>query len=178
MGIESLPPAGRFVDDNLVGLYQDSISQLIADLGRPVILYLPASTSGCPNCYMGPDFSSQGIYDNANPFGLNGPLNKPFPTGAPCPVCFGTHQIKTANSTQYKALIQRNPKDLKYSAIGKEIISDNVYLTKMQIVAFEDIKIAEKALIDGEVCVPIRSPIKTGLRDLAYVRQFWERVDG
>ena len=177
MGTERLPTRGKFVDNGLVELFIETIDQLIADMGRSVTIYLPPSTSGCPNCKMGFDESSQGVYNSGNPFSLNGPYNKPFPQGGLCPVCKGSHEIKTAKTCTYTALIQRAPEDLQTDATGRKIDPQNVYLTKMKLVAFEDLRIAEQALIDGVLCVPIREPVKTGLRDLAYVRQWWMRQD-
>ena len=177
MGQEILPPPGLFVDDALVELFVSTIDQLISDMGRKVTLFLPASTSGCPNCKLGFDGSSQGVYNNTNPFTLGGAYNKPFPQGGICPVCKGTHEIKTPRTVQYTALISKDPKDLDYKAFGKAFENNNVYRTKMQIVALEDIKIAEKALIDGDMCVPIRNPIRRGLRDLKYAQQWWKKMD-
>jgi hypothetical protein len=178
MGVESLPTPGKFVDDNLVQLYQDSIDQLIADLGQTITLYLPPTASGCPNCLAGFDGSSQGIYDNTNPFTLGGAFHKPFPNGGLCPVCKGTHLIKTPRTAQYTALIQSAPKDVDYTAYGKSVKPQNVFKTKTLLVAIEDIKITEKALIDSELCVILGDPIRRGLRDRRYTQALWERIDG
>jgi len=176
MGKENLPAPGFYVDNDLAQLFSDTIDQLISDMGRNVTLYLPPISSGCPNCLMGFDNSSQGIYNTSNPYGP-GPYNKQFPDGGICPVCKGTHEIRTAKTATYKALISRDPRDKEFSAIGKEFERNNIYRTKMQIVAYEDLKIAEKALIDGDMCVPIRDPIRRGLRDLKYVQVWWRKMD-
>jgi len=177
MGIENLPIPGTFVDDNIVNLYKSTINALISDMGRKVTLYLPPVGSGCPNCKMGFDGSSQGLYNFINPFTLGGAFNKPFPQGGICSVCKGTHEIKTAKTSIYTALISRDPEELDFKAFGKNFDRNNVYRTKMQIVAFEDLKIAEKALIDGLLCVPIRTPMKRGIRDLAFVQAWWRQMD-
>jgi len=52
---ESLPPKGGFFDDNLQNLYEDSIDQLISDLGYVITLYLPPTEEECPNCGVGFD---------------------------------------------------------------------------------------------------------------------------
>lgn len=178
MGQENLPTPGLFVDDNLVNLYGTSIDQLISDLGNPITLYLPPVGSGCPNCLAGFDGSSKGIYDNTNPFPLNGQYHRPFPTNGLCPVCKGTHKIYTSNTVQYTALIKAAPKDLDYTAYGKGILPQNTYRTKTKLVAFDDIKIAEKALIDGEICTRLMDPVKKGLRDRRYAVCWWQRLDG
>ena len=171
---ESLPPAGKFVDDSLKTLFKETIDQVIADLGRTVTLYFSPSASGCPNCFAGPDGSSNGLYDGANPFPLGGAFNKPFPTGGRCPVCKTSHKILTEQSKDYTANIGRAPKDSDFTQEGTS--PENVVTTKMQIVAFDDIKRSKKALIDGELYVLLRDPIKTGLQNLDYVRAFWRKL--
>jgi len=63
---------------------------------------------------------------------------------------------------------------IDYSELGIE--PSNVYGTKMQICAYDDIKRCEKILIDGEYCVRLRDPIKTGLKDLSFVRCWWKKL--
>ena len=126
MANQNLPVAGKYVDDSLVTLYGTTIDQLIADMGRNITLYLPPTASGCPNCKIGFDGSSQGTTDGSNPF-TGEPYNRPFPTGGLCPVCQGTHQILTTNTATYKVLIQREPKDLNWQQYGKDVDPRNVY---------------------------------------------------
>ena len=168
---ENLPPAGRFVDQPLKDQFKETIDQVIADLGRPVRLFFQPSASGCPNCFAGPDGSSNGLYDSSNVNPVGGRLNKPFPNGGICPVCKGSHEILTEQSVIYTATIGRASKDLDFSQEG--VFPENVVTTKMQIVAFEDIKRSTKALIDGEIFTLLRDPVKTGLQDLFYVRAYW-----
>ncbi len=319
MGKESLPSAGRFVDNALVDLFTETIEQLIADMGRKVIIYLPPSASGCPNCFIGFDGTSNGVYDSNNPFALGGPLNIPFPNGGVCPVCFkedalistfeghkkikdiiigskvldafgkeqivtnkfyrfyngkfvkltiddfndfictsnhpifikqgdkfverraaelkqndeviyrhhrlinrtfkqnyelrkvkkidifndscfvynlevanshsyiangisvgnchATHKIKTPRSAQYTALIQRQPKDLDYNQLGKDISSRNIFRTKTVLTSNDDVVNARKILIDDNMCVSIRDPVKTGLRDLKFIQAWWMKTN-
>lgn len=178
MSTEGLPVPGKFVDDNLVNLYQESIDQLISDLGQTITFYLPPNASGCPNCGIGFDGSSDGKYDVTNPFVLGGAFHKPFPTGGICPVCKGTHTINTINSTQCKALVQSSPKDIDYTAYGKNIVPQNVFKIKTLLTALESHRNAQKALIDGNMCVRIVDPIARGLRDRRYAQSWWSRIDG
>jgi len=171
---ESLPPAGRYVDDSLKSLFKETIDQLIADLGRPVILYFEPTASGCPNCIRGFDGSSRGTYNTSNPFGV-GRYNRNFPNGGVCPICKGTNSILSENSTTYTCNITRTPKDIDYDAVGEN--PTNVYKTKCQLVGYHDIQKCEKALIDGEMCVRLRDPMKTGLQTLAYVICWWKKID-
>ena len=177
MADQNLPPPGAFVDDNLVNLYGTTIDQLIADFGRNVTYFLPPVASGCPNCEKGFDGSSQGVPQTTNPFPLGSPFNRTFPTGGLCPVCKGTHKILTPKNVIYKTSIQRTPKDFDYTQYGIDFDPSNVVKLKNKLVTFEDIVSATKALVDGDLYVRIRYPIKTGLRDLRYVQSWWQRMD-
>lgn len=172
---ENLPSTNKYVTDALKDLFVETIDQLIVDLGRTITLYFEPSASGCPNCGMGPDGKSNGVYNASNPFPLNEQYHRVFPDGSICPICRGSHKILTEQSQNYTALINRAPKDLDYEAIGA--IPQNVYTTKCQVVAYDDIKRAKFAIIDGERCVRIRMPTKTGLKDLKYVKGWWKRED-
>lgn len=174
---QGLPTPGAFVDDTLVDLFKTTIRQLISDFGRPVTFYLPASTSGCPNCERGFDGSSQGVSESSNPFPAGSPFNVAFPTGGICPVCKGTHKIEIKNSVIHKSLIARSPTDFDYTQWGKDFDTQNVIRLKNTIEVFEEIKRANKALIDGDLYTVIRQPIKTGLRDLAFMQSVWMRQD-
>jgi hypothetical protein len=171
---ENLPIAGKYVDDALKSLFTETIDQLIADLGRPVKLFFEPTASGCPNCVRGFDGSSQGIYNASNPFGA-GKYNRAFPNGGVCPVCKGTNSILTENSVTYTANIGRAPKDIDYDALGEN--PTNIYKTKTQICAYNDILKCEKILIDGVICTRFRDPIKTGLQTLTYVVAWWKKED-
>ncbi len=170
---ENLPAAEYYVDSNLKSLFKQTISQLISDLGRTVTLYMAPSASGCSNCGIGPDGSSNGVYNSNNPFTLDGKYHKAFPNGSPCPVCKGTHKILTPQTVTYTATISRAPKDIDYEVLG--LLPTNVYSTKMVLSAYEDVKRCERIMIDGELCVRLRDPIKTGLQDLAFIRCWWKK---
>ncbi|MHA2341935.1 MAG: hypothetical protein ACXADW_08650 [Candidatus Hodarchaeales archaeon] len=177
MGNESLPTPGQFVTNELVNLYGTTIDQIIADFGRTMTIYLPPSTSGCPNCDKGFDGSSQGIVQTSNVFPVGSPFNRPFPQGGVCPVCQGTHKIEIPRTAQYTFTILRAPKDFNYTQYGKDIEPANVVQTKTVLASFNDVKNAIKVLIDGDLYNPLRYPLKTGLRDLRYVKMWWLRID-
>jgi hypothetical protein len=172
---QNLPAPGEYVDDTLVDLFKTTIRQLISDFGRNVKFFLPASTSGCPNCEKGFDGSSQGVTQGSNPYPAGSPFNVAFPTGGICPVCKGTHEIKVPNDVTHKSLIARAPKDFEYTQYGKDFDPRNVIKLKNTIEVFEELKRAGKALIDGDMYTVIGEPIKTGLRDLAFMQSFWMR---
>lgn len=174
---QNLPTPGAFVDDTLVDLFKTTIRQLIADFGRDVKFFLPATTSGCPNCEKGFDGSSQGVSQGSNPYPAGSPFNVSFPTGGICPVCKGTHEIRVENSVIHQSLIARSPEDFDYTQYGKDFDKRNVIRLKNTIEVFEELKRAGKARIDGDMYVVVGEPVKTGLRDLAFMQSFWKRQD-
>jgi hypothetical protein len=179
MATENLPTPGRYLTDKLKLQYQTAIAQIISDLGRPVTLHLPPSTSGCPNC----DFLSVGErsadkYNSGNPFGGQ-PFNRPFTQGTVCPVCRGVHEIKVPRSSTWHATIFKQPKDYDYSEMG--VAPENVVLTKMVIEAWEDIRTCIRATIDGLDYERLSEPTKIGMgnspEDLKFANCFWRRVN-
>lgn len=171
---ENLPANKRYLTSGVENQFGTTVDQLIKDLGRSVVLYLPPTASGCPNCKPGFDGSSNGVYNSSNPF-ASVKYNKNFPAGGICPICKGTQKIITTNSVTYTANINHAPKDSDREAPGIE--PENVFKTKMQLCAWSDILACEKALIDGNICVRIRDPIKRGLGTTKWVACWWRKVD-
>lgn len=177
MADQNLPVNPLYVTDDLVNLYGTTIDQILRDMGRNITLYLPPSESGCPSCVPGFDGSSQGTAQSPNPYPLGSPFNKSFPDKGLCRVCNGTHKIFTPVTITYRVSIQRTPKDFEYTQYGIDFDPGNVVKTKAKLATFEDFRVAEKALIDGDLYERIRYPIRTGLRDLRYVQCFWMRLN-
>jgi hypothetical protein len=171
---ENLPTAGLYLNSSLRTSFNNGINQLIADIGRPLKLFFEPTASGCPNCFAGPDGSSNGIYDNTNPFPI-GPLHRPFPNGGICPICRGTHNIITENSTTYTTLRKWNPQDFDATSYG--ITPTNVVKTLAQIVAKTDFKRSKKANLDGDVLVRIGDPVLHGFTPPNFVVAFWKKQD-
>ncbi len=171
---ESLPTRGLFLTEEFEEIYIDTVKQLISDFGRTVKLFFKPGFTECPNCFSGPDSKSNGKYDFSNPNPLNGALNKPFPNGGICPVCTGSHKIPIERSVSYTANIYTVSKDSEFLEEG--INPQSVRRTKMVISAFEDLKKTEKALIDGELYVRLRDPIKRGFHSLNFVVCFWKKL--
>jgi hypothetical protein len=171
---ENLPINRRYLTSGLEAEFGTVVDQMIKDMGRSVVLYLPPTASGCPNCKPGFDGSSNGIYNASNPFSST-KYNKNFPAGGICPICKGTQNILTAVSVTYTANINHAPKDSDREAPG--IDPANVFKTKMQLCAFHDILSCEKALIDGNICKRIRDPIKRGLGTTKWAMTWWEKID-
>ena len=173
MADQGLPPAGRFVGDPLVNLFQDRIKQLISDLGRNVTFNLTPQQLDCPNC--GWDYTqsrSNNIY-TSNASGDN--YNKPFPTGQRCPVCQGKGKLNIARTITHKCLIgfAPPPEEFNYESYG--LVPDQVIRLKNALSVYTDIDKAQFATIDGFECEKIAIPRKTGLRDLAFMVSYWKR---
>jgi|SaaInlV_135m_DNA_1039713.scaffolds.fasta_scaffold01212_4 hypothetical protein len=173
---ESLPPKGGFFDDNLQNLYEDSIDQLISDLGYVITLYLPPTEEECPNCGVGFDLRSDGVYNTSNPNPTSDPKNQYFPAGATCPVCRGSHALLTEDSVEYTALIKYTPNEWEMGETG--IDKTEVVRLKTRIEALEEIKIAKMAKIEGSLYKLISDPVKTGLQVRTYLKSFWQRIEG
>lgn len=172
---EDLPARGLFVSSELQQEFEQSIDQLIADLGYTITLFFQPATSGCPNCGRGPDGKSDGTYTDAdNPFPA-GQFNIPFPDGGTCPVCRGSNDILTEQSQTYTALLKYDPEDIDFEQTGKE--PTQIVRTKTQLVAFNDIKRTVKAKIEGEFYVLFRDPIRTGLQSRSHVRAWWQKQE-
>lgn len=173
MADQNLPPAGRFVGDALVFLFQDRIKQLIADLGREVVFTLPPHLLDCPNC--GLDFvnsRSNNIY-TPNASGAN--LNKSFPAGHKCPVCQGKGKLEYARTATHKSLVGFGPAPEEFNYQEYGLTPDQVLRTKNTLSVLIDVELAQYANIDGFECEKIAPPRKTGLRDLAFIVTYWKR---
>ncbi|MCK5610120.1 hypothetical protein KAR91_50065 [Candidatus Pacearchaeota archaeon] len=172
---ESLPPKGLFVSAELQAEFEESIDQLVSDLGYKITLYFEPIASGCSNCSRGPDGASDGIYtDTDNPFTLGGQFNIAFPEGTQCPVCKGSNDILTESSQDYTALLKYNPEDIEFEPTGRD--PTQVVRTKTQLVAINDIKRSVKVKIEGEFYALIREPIRTGLQSRSHVRAWWQKL--
>lgn len=161
MGAENLPVAGKFVDDALAELFQENINQLISDMGRSILIYLPPVASGCPNCEQGFDGSSQGVIQASNPFPLGSPFNKSFPTGGVCPVCFPVNSFVQVD-TGYKNIEHVRPSDVVKDRFGNNKVVHNISeidysgkFVKFEIDGIEEFKCTEDheiyILRNGEV---------------------------
>ena len=173
-----LPIPGKYLTDSLKLQYEEAISQIISDMGREVTVHLPPMESGCPNClYMSVGGRSRNTYNTSNPFPV-GPYNRQFPDNVKCPVCKGTHSIKFARSSVWRATIVKRPEEYEYSAGGVQ--PENVALTKMRIEAWDDVKNATRVTIDGLAYVRLTDPYKRGMgnddADLKFVECYWKRV--
>ena len=170
-----LPSQGLYFDSTLQGIYEDAINQLIIDLGYVITLYLSPSEQDCPNCLIGPDGRSNGIYDSSNPNTINTSLHRYFPNGATCPVCGGAGKLKTQSTKQWHALIGYNPEEWDMEETG--IDRTEIVRLKTRIEAEGDITSAEKALVEGSLYQLQGDPVKRGLQGRRFLLSFWRRIE-
>ncbi len=173
---ENLPDQGGYFDANLQSLYESSIDQLIADLGYQITLNLPASEAECPNCGVGFDLRSDGIYNTSHPYPTSDARNQYFPAGATCPVCRGSHKLLTEDSVNYTALVKYTPNEWDMNATG--IDKSEVVRLKTRIEALEEVKRADTMEVEGSLYKLISDPVKTGLQTRTYLKSYWQRIDG
>lgn len=173
MGDQNLPTPGKFVSDALVQLFQERITQLIADLGRDVVLTMIPQENDCPNCKFDViNQRSSNIY-TSNASGAS--LNKPFADGQRCPVCQGKGKLFFRRTITHKALIGFTPPPEEYIKEKNGLIPTDVKRTKTKLITFNDFEEAQYAEIDGVEYEKLTPPRKTGLRDLAFVLTYWQR---
>lgn len=172
MADQGLPQPGRFVTNALVNLYQDRITQLIADLGRNVIFTLTPHIVNCPNC--GWDYAQNRSNNIYTPNSSGSTYDKSFPTGTRCPVCFGKGQLEFPRTVTHKALVGfPDPDEFDYEAFG--LLPTQVIRLKNRITVETDLDQAQYATIDGFECEIVGKPKKSGLRDIAFISSFWKR---
>ena len=173
---ENLPDQGGYFDATLQSLYESSIDQLIADLGYPVVLNLPATETECPNCGVGFDLKSDGIYNVSNIHPTTDARNQYFPAGATCPVCRGSHTLLTEDSITYTALVKYTPNEWDMDATG--INKTEVVRLKTRIEALGEVNRATTMKVEGSLYKLISDPVQTGLQTRTYLKSYWQRIDG
>ena len=173
MADQGLPPAGRFVGDPLVNLFQDRIRQLIADLGRDVTFVLTPHWINCPNC--GWDYQtsrSNNVY-TSNASGVN--FDKTFIKGTRCPVCAGRGKLEFQRTSVHKSLIGFGPPPEEFDYEAYTLKPSEVVRLKNGLGIISDLDRAQYAQIDGIEFEKVSFPKKTGLRDLAFAVTYWKR---
>lgn len=173
---ESLPTAGAFLNADALSQFNGAMDQMIVDNNKPVRVFFDPVGSGCPNCFIDANGRSNGVYTGGmNPFGL-GQFNKSFPIGTTCPVCQGSHQIFTEDSSKtYSAMLTHNPEEIKF-----EPVNENTNIIKSVTVAcsFSDMRRANYAMIEGERMVRLTNPVHRGFAPANYVHTVWISQDG
>lgn len=172
---------GQLVNNKVVKLYQNKISQLRKDLGRSISVYGTPTKSNCTNCYYDNQRKeSTGVY--------NGTGASPFSAGARCPVCSGKGKIETANITTVNNVTIQwmgsggndnlffeekigvfQPGWVRISVNLKDVLTDKSNVNGSTI--FDN---CDKVVIDSEDCI-VKQVIKKGLRDLFTCRVLLRR---
>lgn len=152
-----------FVGDDIVKLYQTTMSQLRSDLGRYVIVRTANRTTKCPNCIYDPmNRRSANIYSPSSPYpsGILGPVSF---TGGVCPICKGIGTYSSDLQTSVLCLIKWIKKnELSHETQGT--FEEGDVQLKANIQYYDILKKAKSITVDGIVCYPI-SVSQAGLRD-------------
>ena len=113
---------------------------------------------------------------SANP-NAPGPLNKPFPNGAKCPVCRGLGKLNESRDTVVLGTISKSLTPQEFQQLQSEIgrIPKNVAKLRTKHNTIQDIREAKTVTIDGIVYEKLSHQITQGLGDLQFVKSFWEQ---
>jgi hypothetical protein len=149
-------------------VYRKLIKQVIEDLHKPIMAYLPPATSDCPNCLY--SFSlkkSSGTFDSTfvTPVVIYGQTITPAPfTRSRCPVCYGEGKLISEISKSLKALVKWNPKTTKAiesTPAGRE--SSPIVRIKVARSDFDTVVSAIYFKVDGVRCELNEPPTVRGL---------------
>ena len=174
-----LPEPGKFVNEQINQDVVDAISQLIADIGRPIDIHREPIIEDCPNCGWSNTYKrSNNRYNTANPNPL-GKLNIPFAKNTKCPVCHGKGKLQGPNSADIVCAIIKNTDELKQFEKDKGLLHNSTCETYALSEApnFNIFKNATTANIDGQRYRRSSEPELIGLTTLSFVRVIWE-LDG
>jgi hypothetical protein len=80
------------ITQDIRDIARDVLDDFLTELGKKVKLVYAARRHVCPNCLLGPDNKSAGLYRSGGPV--------PFVAGQPCPVCGGEGWVTDAEQTE------------------------------------------------------------------------------
>lgn len=150
----------------IVSVYQDNITAIKHQLGRPVSIVWEESNSGCPNCYYdGVNKVSAGKYRPGGP--------TPFTTGT-CPTCSGhgviiTHaSLTNSGNIFYPALMSSDREQVPGGMFDEAGVNVSFLLSECYInsgqhsgkLAFD---VYKYLVLDGQKWVLDGMPMVTGL---------------
>lgn len=147
--------------------YKDVIKEVMADLHKPILIYLEPDKEDCPNCKW--DFinkKSSGKFDSSfiAPVVIFGnTINPASFTRGRCPVCFGVGYLEREVERSVKALVRWNPtiKDMDILPVGRE----GKAVVRIKVL-YSDYALVVGALyyrVDGVRCERIRPVTVRGL---------------
>lgn len=148
--------------------YKDLIKQVVKDLNKPILVFLPPTKVDCPNCIY--DFvnkRSSGEFDStfvASTVIFGDTINPQTFTRGRCPVCFGDGHLEEADQRNVKALVKWNAKpskDMEILAVGRE--GKPIVRIKTLRANFDLVSQATYFEVDGIRCELIAPPTIRGL---------------
>lgn len=148
--------------------YKDLIKQVVEDLHKPIIVYLPPEKTDCVNCIWDSiNQRSSGQFDSSftSPVVIFGnTINPQNFTRGRCPVCYGVGYLEQESKRNVKALVKWNPQgaeDLQILPVGREGAA--VVRIKILRSDFDVVNSAIYYLIDGVRCELVQPPTIRGL---------------
>ena len=179
--------SGRFINNAIVQVFKDAITQLNIDIGRDVTFQFDAISSGCPNSLLNPvTRTDSNTYNTDNPFSsgiLNippfgsGTYNLSFPQGSLCPVCNGQGFLFAPSSTIHHCNISWGLSKEEFGIAGTDLNADCEIKVLTSGGGLQDAERAKSFIVDGVKCERIKSPIQGGLRDIIIARVLLKRVN-
>ena len=159
---------GKIVTPPIRKIYKELIKQVIEDLHKPIVAYMPPEKVDCPNCHWdSQNQKSSGVFDNSfvSPVIIFGQtINPQSFTRGRCPVCFGLGYLKQDIVKNLKALVKWNPRTadvIERTPAGRE--SSPIVRIKTSRDDFDVVISAEYFLIDGVKCELNEPPTIRGL---------------
>lgn len=153
----------KIVGPSIKKTYTTLIKNVIADLGKPVSIFLPPEKADCPNCIWDPvNQSSTNTFDSTfvAPISIFGQTINPQPfTRGRCPVCKGIGYLKKDIVRPIKALVKwqpSGPEDLEILPAGREGIS--IVRLKALPTHYNNFKQALYFIVDGVRCEILTPP--------------------
>jgi len=158
----------KIVTPGIRKIYKDLIKQVVEDLHKPIVAYLPPEEVDCPDCIY--DFAnkkSSGTFDSSfvTPVVIFGNTINPQPfTRGRCPVCLGAGILTNDVIKNIKALVKWNPRRsdvIDSTPAGRE--GAPIVRIKVLRSDFDTVVSARYFVIDGIRCELNEPPTVRGL---------------
>jgi hypothetical protein len=149
-------------------VYKDLIKQVVADLNKPILAFLPPTAVDCPNCHYDTiNRKSSGQFDSGFivPVEIFGNTISPISfSRSRCPVCFGEGQLTSNVTRNLKGLVKWNPRgadDFEILPAGRE--GKPIVRIKVLRSDFDTLVDSKYFEVDGVRCELIQPPTIRGL---------------
>ena len=149
-------------------IYKDLIKQVVADLHKPIFVYLEPDKEDCPNCiYDRVNNKSSGKFDTsfiASTVVFGATITPTTFSRSRCPICYGVGYLENENVRNVKALVRWNPggaDNLEILPVGRE--GHAVVRIKTLYTNYDTVVGAAYFLVEGVRCEIIQPPTIRGL---------------